>query len=90
MLLGKEQRMPATKCLECGHELDAMSGIGNDVKPVAGDITICIMCGHIMAFNADLSLRELTDAEAMSVAGDPIIIGFNAIRAKAVKATRPQ
>jgi hypothetical protein len=43
-------------------------------KPRPGDVTICIECGHIMAFDGDLGMRPLTDAEMIAVAGDRNII----------------
>jgi hypothetical protein len=66
-------------CLNCGKGLDASSvhSIEQPSRgPGDGDITICIYCRHVMAYRADLSLRPLTDAEIVDVAGDPRLVSM--------------
>jgi len=53
-----------------------------DDKPASGDVTVCLYCGHIMAFAEDLSLRELTNEEAREVAGDKRILAIQRARRK--------
>jgi hypothetical protein len=67
-------RVPVSRCLDCGEKLDAAMDVEADNKPMPGDATICIRCGHIMAFADDLTLRALTDEEMEQVAGDFRII----------------
>jgi len=68
-------RLPASYCLACGEMTDAATAIDPAVaKPKPNDITICLYCGHIMAFDEMLRLRNLTDKEMIMVAGDPDII----------------
>jgi len=31
--------------------------------PVSGDVSVCIKCGHVMAYTGELKLREATDAD---------------------------
>jgi hypothetical protein len=37
---------------------------------------ICFYCGHVMAFDAALRLRPLTDEEMLEAAGDPRILAI--------------
>jgi hypothetical protein len=76
--------VPTCRCLACGKELDmAMNSEGKD-PPRPGDLTICLTCGHLMAFNAGLELRELNDDEMKDVAGDRRIIHLQDLRVKAL------
>lgn len=68
-------------CLSCGTHLDACSGIETGGgAPSPGDITICLYCGHLMAFNDELGLRNLTEDEAHEIAGDHRILAVQAAR----------
>ncbi len=52
------------RCSNCGALANRASDIvGGKQQIKDGDFTICIDCGHVMAFNADLTMRELTDEE---------------------------
>lgn len=78
MKIGDDIRHRPSKCPNCGAELDTAAQLCGDdeeaggLKP--GDITICINCSHICAFDDDHKLRNLTDQEIRDVAGDPRII----------------
>jgi hypothetical protein len=63
-------RLPASHCLNCGKQLDAASDLEGERTPCPGDVTVCIDCGHVMAFADDMTMRALTDAEMIEVAGD--------------------
>ena len=52
--------------------------------PKPGDITLCIYCGHIMAFADDMGFRELTGEEMHAIAGDERILKIQRAR-KALK-----
>jgi hypothetical protein len=60
--------------LNCGQTLDGTSAVGEDAVPDPGDATICIYCGHLMAFDVSLKFRELTDQEVRDIAGDERIL----------------
>lgn len=66
--------LPESHCLNCGKRLNRASSLEATTAPDPGDITICVECGHVMAFAEDLSHRQLTDAEIVEIAGDPDII----------------
>jgi hypothetical protein len=70
-------RHTESKCLNCGYIIDASSMFadGNKiVSPSEGDMAVCLMCRHLMIYNADLSLRNPTDEEVVEIAGDPDLV----------------
>ena len=85
MKLGVDRHMPSTVCLGCGEKIDGatkVSGVGeDDSSPDPGSITVCLMCGHIQAYDDDLRLRELTPVEQLDIAGDPRILAIQRARA---------
>ena len=66
-----------TRCLACRRRIECASSAFDDAEPKAGDITVCIYCGHIMAFrwsDRNLKLDELNQMEIYRVAGDRRIL----------------
>lgn len=53
-------RTPVARC-ECGQALDRASH--PTARPREGDVSICIGCGALRRFNADLTLRAAGLAE---------------------------
>jgi hypothetical protein len=83
-------RLKLEPCVECGHPLDAATLPFNEkIKPRPGDISICIVCGHLTAFTTNMHRRALTDKEMHEVAGDPRILQMQAARAKVMKVVKP-
>jgi len=80
MKLSDVRKVPIDHCLDCGTVVDRATCVGEDVAPEPNAITICIRCGHVMAFAEDLSLRQLTDQEIIMVAGDRRLIAFQRAR----------
>lgn len=72
--IGRPQRLPISHCLNCDAPLDGATGVGADAQPNPGDATVCIYCGHIMAYDSQLNLRELTEDEIDAIAGDDRIL----------------
>jgi hypothetical protein len=75
----KETRLAGGACLNCGKVLDAATNY-EGYEPIEGGITICIYCGHIMAFDAQLKFRQLTDEEMLAIAGDKRILKLQEAR----------
>jgi hypothetical protein len=73
-------KTPGDNCPSCGKFLDGATGIGESRDPRPGMVSICLYCGHIMAFTDDLRLRELNDEEIKEVAGNPAIIAIQKAR----------
>jgi Zn ribbon nucleic-acid-binding protein len=80
----RDTKLPMDHCLSCGHAMELASSLENQM-PSEGATTICIKCGHIMAFDAQLKFRELTDAEMLKIAGDPELIEIQKARASVMK-----
>jgi hypothetical protein len=55
------------------------------VMPSSGDFTVCIRCGHVMCFAEDLTLRDPTGAELVTIAGDWRLLAIQAARGKVMK-----
>lgn len=72
--IGPHLRVKESKCTACGMKADGATCIEGNHAPSAGDVTVCVKCGHIMAFDTDLMLRELTNKEMIEIAGDPSIL----------------
>jgi len=78
--------MPICHCLDCGKELDRVTHPTDPAaRPEPGDISICLSCGHVMAFAEDFTVRALTGKEMVEIAGDPRIMAIQKARAKVMK-----
>jgi DNA-directed RNA polymerase subunit N (RpoN/RPB10) len=77
--MSKTTRTPPNLCLNCGKVIDSATGPG-DHRPTPGMIAVCFYCGHVMAFDAALRLRPLTDEEMAEVASDERILAIQAGR----------
>lgn len=80
-MFGTDYRLAASPCLHCGRELNGAASVGEDAAPEPGAATVCFFCGNIMVFADDLTLRNLTDAEAREIAGDRRVLAIQAMRA---------
>jgi len=85
MKVGKDHRTPPSPCLHCGALNDAAFSVGNDAEPSPGAITMCLECGHVMAFADDMSLRALTGDEIKKVAGDKRLLAAQWARKRVKK-----
>jgi len=80
MKTGEDGSTPGSSCTACGHVVDAAFAVledddeRTDVRPSPGDFVICIKCGHLMAYDEQLKLRELNKDEAYEIAGDQRIL----------------
>lgn len=59
----KTTDMPSCTCPHCQVPLDKATDPRNENVPAENDVTICVACGSVLMFNADLTVRELTDTE---------------------------
>lgn len=59
--------LPPQACLACGHVMDRHAHMSTKGAPPAipmpGDITLCIQCGFVMAYDENLRFRDLTKKE---------------------------
>lgn len=50
-------------CPHCGELVDAATPLGDTPMPKPGDVSICAYCTGYGFFNADLSMRKMSDEE---------------------------
>ena len=74
MTIGQDNLVPECHCLACGERFNAAASVGNDASPVEDDLTICVKCGHLMAFTKELLLRNLYPAEKDEAFSDPRVV----------------
>lgn len=56
-------RVPEQKCLKCGQTLDAVGTVGGQVvAPRPEDVTVCLGCGAVMMFDANLERVPMDDS----------------------------
>ena len=79
-IIGADRQVPPSSCTNCGKVMDGATCIGADSAPEPGDASVCLNCGHIMAYGDDLKMRNLTDAEVVLFAGNPAIIAIQRAR----------
>jgi hypothetical protein len=79
----KITRTPLNHCFDCHAPISAGAptpDFPDASTPRPGDVAICLHCAHIMAYGDDLTVRALTDAEMIEIAGDADIVrAVNAI-----------
>lgn len=63
-----------SECLKCGKKVDAATCVNAEAHPKPNDITMCIYCGHFMAFGDDLRPRELAAWEEAVISNHPDVI----------------
>jgi hypothetical protein len=85
MKLGASVKAIPSPCTGCGKVLDMAACVDGDYSPEPGNITVCFTCGHLMAYNNNLKLRDLTDKEIIEVAGDRRIIAMQKARSTVMK-----
>src|SRR5215469_15545406 len=73
--------IPKVKCLKCGYKMDATTHAYGNRRPHEGDISMCLFCGQLMLFNADLTLRLPTNEENRELRSNPDVIKADIVRA---------
>ena len=66
--------LPRCECPVCNHDTDAAFIADPDyhdvTKPSPGDLTVCLYCVSFLAFDKNLMLFELTEADIESLSHD--------------------
>lgn len=85
----EEHRIPPFHCPKCGYLMNkSTDAFSSSVKPTEGDVSMCLMCGNLMLFNADLSVREPTEAERRELSVLPQIVEVDIVRASVISNKR--
>lgn len=57
-----------TRCPECNYTLTGATKVhGEEAMPEKGDSSVCINCGQVLIYEADLTLRKPTAAEISDI-----------------------
>lgn len=56
-------RLPTSACPTCGYEMDSASSVGRKATPKPGDFSLCMRCGAVLRFDAELRLEPATSDE---------------------------
>jgi hypothetical protein len=81
--LGESNIVPRATCFNCGKPLDRAAGLDTDNQPGPGDVTICLDCGHLMIFDDQLALRQLSPEEQIALASNEDVLFAQHMRAQA-------
>jgi RNase P subunit RPR2 len=65
--------IPKHVCPNCGYVMDQTSEAAGDGKPTAGCISMCLSCGAVRIFNADLTLRDPTAQEWLEITNSDLL-----------------
>jgi hypothetical protein len=67
-----DEMVPESTCPECGKKLDAATDPTDETnRPKPGDISVCVYCGSLFAFDFDMRLRAVTPEEEMEIMDNP-------------------
>lgn len=55
--------MPPSLCPQCGDKLDMATSTTEAARPEPGDFSICLHCGTILRFDADLRCQRASAAD---------------------------
>jgi hypothetical protein len=71
----KGPNLPKQRCPNCRRRVNTASpGPTGKQQPSPGDMAVCFYCHHLMVFADDMTMRDLTDAEVVEVAGHPSVV----------------
>jgi hypothetical protein len=76
--LGTTYPMNEYRCLRCRQLLDAATVVDDDCRPEAGDVSICMTCGHVAIFTHAGKLRQPRPAELRKIMCDERIVATRA------------
>jgi hypothetical protein len=82
--LGDQYILPRSHCIGCGAKIISATAINHNQLPRVGCGLVCYRCGHIMVFDVELRMRDMTDDEMYRIAGDPTLIAVQKGRARAM------
>lgn len=75
----KDTVVPKSSCLHCGKIVEIATSFEGHT-PYPGAISVCIKCGHVMAFDDNMVLRNLNDQEMHDLAGDKNLLRLQKAR----------
>lgn len=77
----RDRQIPTQACIACGYVMDMVSNMFNHIqRPKVGDLSVCMKCGHLTAFDENMMHRPLNDEEQKYIAGDPRLLALQQAR----------
>lgn len=89
----RETKTAESHCLYCNKLFDRCTSVEDEKAPKPGDLTCCIRCGCVMAFDKDMRVRAITEEELQELQSDPRIkeiLQRTVTAIRAVNARMPQ
>jgi transcription elongation factor Elf1 len=72
--MSEDYRHVATRCPQCNYKMNAATNVhGGDLIPQKGDTSVCINCGQVLKYEADLTLRKATPLEIRELMQDATV-----------------
>lgn len=62
-VFGPSFRVPTSRCPWCAYGIEGATGFA-DKAPRPGDLSMCVNCGRVLAFQEDLTVRRASRQEA--------------------------
>lgn len=63
----RDFKIPSSSCPNCGHIHNGALAANSDVPPKPGDFTICMDCRAVSVYDADMSLKEPSEADLLDM-----------------------
>lgn len=76
-----EEVLAETVCPHCNHPIDAATGLlDENARPKENDASVCAYCAGLVSFNADGTLRKMSDEEFVDLPLDVRLVLADARR----------
>lgn len=62
--------MKPTSCPDCGYVFDRATGKAGGKGPGEGDFSVCVNCGAVLRFDADLRANQASEHELAELTPD--------------------
>lgn len=74
--------LPSSNCPRCGYQFDRCTGVLDETHvPKNGDVSLCMRCGTVLIFTADLHQRLANETDLQQLSDDQLALLLRAQRA---------
>jgi hypothetical protein len=87
--MSRTTRIPAQRCRRCNYPFKASTYFHGQAQPFEGCASICIECGLLQIFSADMILRDPTPEEKYELERNQQVIDLQFARAALPPRKRP-
>ena len=65
-------KLPESKCAKCGYKMDGATNVHDqNLRPKAGDVSLCLHCGAIGIFDVAQKVRQPSELELVRIMREP-------------------